>query len=198
MDDFNAKSDNVQSESEDKIFEMEEMVNNNLEYSEAEPFDLSRPKKECGVFDGPFCSSHKDCKHCHCLHVSFCNRSSRGGSRKCLCYWYIDPNCYEYDNSKDYFNWDFRDCIWFCKIDNKIVFTQPIYTAKPKRVEQGACRKILWWKQGHPAIITGFPCYRKNSNVTKCSDCSKFKNVVSQNSQCTYKITLFNIKLITL
>ena len=70
MDDFNAKSDNVQSESEDKIIELEEMVNNDLEYSEAEPQhsrfpDLSRPRKVCGIHDSRFCSSHQDCKQCH-------------------------------------------------------------------------------------------------------------------------------------
>ena len=27
----------------------------------------------------------------------------------------------------------------------------------PNRVEQGACRKFLWWKPGYPAMITVFP-----------------------------------------
>ena len=66
MDDFNAKSDNVQSDSGDKIIELEEMVNNNLQYSEAEPFDPFEPfEKECGINDSLFCNSHEDCKQCH-------------------------------------------------------------------------------------------------------------------------------------
>ena len=79
MDDFNAKSDNVQSESEDKIIELEEMVNNDLEYSEAEPQhsrfpDLLRPKKKCGINDGWFCNSHNDCKQCHdCRSGAICD-----------------------------------------------------------------------------------------------------------------------------
>ena len=57
MDDFNAKSDNVQSESEDKAMELEELENNNLEYAEAAPSE--QHKSECG-----FCSSQEDCKQC--------------------------------------------------------------------------------------------------------------------------------------
>ena len=36
------------------------------------------------------------------------------------------------------------------------------YTAAPKRVEQGACREILLYKQGYPTIITFFPVTREN------------------------------------
>ena len=28
----------------------------------------------------------------------------------------------------------------------------------PIRVEQGACREILWWKQAYSEFITAFPC----------------------------------------
>ena len=69
MDDFNAKSDEVQNEKEDKIIELEEMVNNNLEYSEMAPSKLAQPKKECDYVDyyddvKIGCSSTEDCKQC--------------------------------------------------------------------------------------------------------------------------------------
>ena len=46
MDYFNAKSDEVQSDNEDKVIELEEMVNNNLVDSEAASSELSHPKTE--------------------------------------------------------------------------------------------------------------------------------------------------------
>ena len=57
MDYFNAKSDEVQIENEDKIIELEEMVSNNL----------VDPKTECEVDGGMFstdCSNDNDCKQC--------------------------------------------------------------------------------------------------------------------------------------
>ena len=56
MDYFNAKSDEVQSENEDKIIELEEMVSNNLVDSEA-------PSSECQIWKTD-CSSDDDCKQC--------------------------------------------------------------------------------------------------------------------------------------
>ena len=56
MDYFNAKSDEVQSENEDKIIELEEMVSNNLVDSEA-------ASSECEIWKTD-CSSDDDCKQC--------------------------------------------------------------------------------------------------------------------------------------
>ena len=56
MDYFNAKSDEVQSDNEDKIIELEEMVSNNLVDSEA-------PSSECQIWKTD-CSSDDDCKQC--------------------------------------------------------------------------------------------------------------------------------------
>ena len=44
MDDFNAKSDNVQSESEDNNIEIGEMINNKVAFSEAEREDQIEEK----------------------------------------------------------------------------------------------------------------------------------------------------------
>ena len=63
MDYFNAKSDEVQSENEDKIIELEEMVNNNVVDSEAAQSELSHPKTECNIWKTT-CSSDDDCKEC--------------------------------------------------------------------------------------------------------------------------------------
>ena len=90
MDDFNAKSDNVQSESEDKIIELEEMENNNLEYLEAAPSELEQAKKKCGS-----CSSNDDCncpdcpKGAGCVAMGWIPMS--GGNGECRCHG--DTNC---------------------------------------------------------------------------------------------------------
>ena len=67
MDYFNAKSDEVQSENEDKIIELEEMVSNNLVESEA-----AHPKTECDKWETS-CSSDEDCKQCSdCPNGAYC------------------------------------------------------------------------------------------------------------------------------
>ena len=68
MDYFNAKSDEVQSENEDKIIELEEMVSNNLIESEAAMSYLSQPKTECDKLETN-CSSNEDCKQLRQLSV---------------------------------------------------------------------------------------------------------------------------------
>ena len=86
-DDFNAKSDNVQSESEDDIMELEELENNNLEYSEAAP-----SKSECGINGSGSCSSQEDCKQClDCPNGAACvGMGWTGMNKECRCHGYID------------------------------------------------------------------------------------------------------------
>ena len=108
MDDFNAKSDEVlQSENEDKVIELEEMVRNNLVDSEAALSELSQPKTECDKW-GTSCSSHDDCKQCsdQCPTGAVCIMDSQilGSFCECVDDHYTDPDYYEYDNGLDYFN----------------------------------------------------------------------------------------------
>ena len=113
MDDFNAKSDNVQSESEDNNIEIGEMINNNLEYSDMAPSELAQPKKECDYVDyyddvKIGCSSTEDCKQCmDCPEDSpgvFCdlNFDFDSDGPYCQCDEYRHYN--DYDNSMDDFN----------------------------------------------------------------------------------------------
>ena len=95
MDDFNAKSEEVQSENEEKIIEVEELENSNLEYSEAAPSELEQPKKECGIKGSGSCSSQDDCKQCSdCPNGAECVAMGwipmRGGNGECRCHGYID------------------------------------------------------------------------------------------------------------
>ena len=99
MDYFNAKSDELQSENEDKIIELEEMVSNNLVESEA-----AHPKTECDKWETS-CSSDEDCKQCSdCPNGAYCilkiNDAGTKLFRSCEC----SDDYYEYDNSMDYFN----------------------------------------------------------------------------------------------
>ena len=108
MDDFNAKSDEVlQSENEDKVIELEEMVRNNLVDSEAALSELSQPKTECDKW-GTSCSSDDDCQQCsdQCPTGAVCIMDSQilGSFCECVDDHYTDPDYYEYDNGLDYFN----------------------------------------------------------------------------------------------
>ena len=72
MDYFYAKSEEVQRENEEKIIELEELENSNLEYSEAAPSEFEQPKKECGL-----CSSNEDCKNCSvCPNGAYCSKEN--------------------------------------------------------------------------------------------------------------------------
>ena len=98
MDDFNAKSDNVQSESEDNNIEIGEMINKNLEYSEAALSELEQPKTECGDLMTN-CSSNEDCKQCSdCPNGAFCTMDVFSF---CECFHDYYPDYYEYDNGLD-------------------------------------------------------------------------------------------------
>ena len=92
MDYLNAKSDKVQSENEDKVIELGEMVSNNLEHSEAGPLELAQPETECGYYCEPSCSSDEDCKKCsncpngaYCDHEQCTDESGKIGYPTCLC-----------------------------------------------------------------------------------------------------------------
>ena len=96
MDFFNAKSDKVQIENEGKIVELEENVNNNLEYAEAEPSELAQPKTECRKWF-TFCSSNKDCNQCSdCPHGAYCEleyNTDPGRKTYSSCECFAQPQC---------------------------------------------------------------------------------------------------------
>ena len=93
--------------SDNNNIEIGEMINNNLEYSEAAPSELSHPKTDC--FDWKTsCSSDDDCKQCsdQCSNGAGCIMDSQIFGSFCECVDDPDyyPDYYEYDNGLDHFN----------------------------------------------------------------------------------------------
>ena len=78
MDYFNAKSNKIQSENEDKVIELGEMINNNLEDSEAAPSELAKWTTECDIYTIS-CSMDEHCKELRRYLSKECSDCTNGG-----------------------------------------------------------------------------------------------------------------------
>ena len=84
-DNFNAKSDEIQSGNEKYLIELGDMVSNKLEDSEAESSELSQPKRECAEWETT-CSSNEDRKQCSdCPNRAYCAYSYDYEDYNCFC-----------------------------------------------------------------------------------------------------------------